>query len=150
VVRLEFKSLENSLAEVQHNEKILKDVSDLWGVDYDSIPRTAARFFGEWKELSKKNKELESELLAKTIELSLKSGDDLVDIKVPVSDFGTLMKTVGPLKQQFKGKTVILKGDNFAYGYSDKLNVAEKLGEGYMNVTGSEHEARAFKAKEKA
>jgi alanyl-tRNA synthetase len=150
VVRLEFKSLENSLGEVQHNERILKEVSDMWGVDYDNISKTAARFFGEWKELSKKNKELESELLARTIELSLKSGEDVVDIDVPVSDFGTLMKTIGALKPQFKGKTVILKGDNFAYGYSDKLNVMEKLGEGYVNVTGSEHEARAFKAKAKA
>ena len=150
VVRLEFKSLENSLKEVQHNEKILKDVSDLWGVDYDNIPRTAARFFGEWKELSKKNKELESELLTKTIEISLKGGDEIVELEVPVGDFGTLMKAVGSLKPQFKGKTVILKGDNFAYGYSDRLNVMEKLGENYLNVTGSEHEGRAFKSKDKA
>ena len=150
VVRLEFKSLENSLKEVQHNEKILKDVSDLWGVDYDNIPRTAARFFGEWKELSKKNKELESELLAKTIEISLKGGDETIELHVPASDFGTLMKTVGTLKPQFKGKTVILKGDNFAYGYSDTMNVMEKLGENYLSVTGSEHEARAFKSKDKA
>ena len=146
VVRLEFKSLENSLKEVQHNDQILKEVADLWGVDYDNIPRTAARFFGEWKELSKKNKELEADLLTKTIELSLKGGED-IDMIVPVSDFGTLMKTVGPLKPQFKGRTVILKGDNFAYGYSDKLNVMEKLSESYVNVTGSAQEARAFKSK---
>lgn len=149
VVRLEFKSLENSLAEVQHHDRLLKEVSDLWGVGYDDIPKTAARFFNEWKELSKKNKELQTELIKGLLECSLGSGSELVDLTLPAADFGTVMKTVEVMKPRFKGKTVILKGDNFAYGYSDTLNIKEKLGESYVNVTGSEHEARAFKAKPK-
>jgi alanyl-tRNA synthetase len=150
VVRLEFKALENSLKEIQHLESILREVSDLWGVSYDDIPKTAARFFGEWKELSKKNKELEAEFAARLVEASLKSSDQVIEIKLPVSDFGTLMKAVGSMKKDFRGRTVILKGDNFAYGYSDTLNIKEKLGESFMTVDGNEHEARAFKAKAKA
>ena len=84
------------------------------------------------------------------IEGSLNTGEDFIDLSVPAGDFGTVMKTVEALKPRFKGKTVILRGDNFAYGYSDKINVKEKLGESYINVTGSEREARAFKAKPKA
>ena len=148
VVRLEFKSLENSLKEVQYHDRILKDVSDLWGVGYDDIPKTASRFFNEWKELSKKNKELQVELVKNLIESSLSSGND-VELTLP-GDFGALMKTVETMKPRFKGKTVILKGDNFAYGYSDNIDVLKKLNESYVNVTGSEHEARAFKAKPKA
>ncbi len=150
VVRLEFKSLENSLQEVQRHDRLLKEVSDLWGVGYDDIPKTAARFFGEWKELSKKNRELQAELIKGLLECSLSSGGDLVELTLPAGDFGTVMKTIETMKPRFKGKTVILKGDNFAYGYSDKVNVKEKLGESYFNVTGSEREARAFKAKPKA
>ena len=75
---------------------------------------------------------------------------ETVDLTLPAGDPGTVMKAVEALKPRFKGKTVFLRGDNFAYGYSETLNVKEKLGEGYMNVTGSEHEARAFKAKPKA
>jgi alanyl-tRNA synthetase len=148
VVRLEFKSLENSLKEVQYHDRILKEVSDLWGVGFDDIPKTASRFFNEWKELSKKNKELQAELVKSLIESSLGSIDE-VELTLP-GDFGALMKTVETMKPRFKGKTVILKGDNFAYGYSETVNMKEKLGEGYMNVTGSEREARAFKAKPKA
>ncbi|MCD1295457.1 alanine--tRNA ligase [Methanocella sp. CWC-04] len=150
VVRLEFKALENSLKEIQHQESILKEVSDLWGVGYDDIPKTASRFFNEWKELSKKNKELETEFAKRLVETSIKCGDTVIELDLPVSDFGTLMKAVGSMKKEFKGKTVILKGDNFAYGYSDNIDVKEKLGESFMNVDGSEHEARAFKAKAKA
>lgn len=150
VVRLEFKSLENSLREIQHHEALLKEVSDLWGVNYDDIPKTAMRFFNEWKELSKKNKELQTECAVKMVESSLKGPESIIELDLPVSDFGTLMKTVQGLKAQFKGRTVILRGDNFAYGYSDKINIMEKLGESFMNVTGNEHEARAFKAKAKA
>lgn len=150
VVRLEFKSLENSLKEVQRQEDILRKVSDLWGVAYDDIPKTAERFFNEWKELSKKNKDLQSEFASKMLESSLKTPEIVIEVDMPVGDFGTLMKAVQSFKPQFKGKTVILKGDNFAYGYSDNLNVKEKLGESYVNVDGNEHEARAFKAKAKA
>jgi alanyl-tRNA synthetase len=150
VVRLEFKSLDNSLKEVQYHDRLLKDVSDLWGVSYDDIPKTAARFFNEWKELSKQNKELQAQMMRALVDGSLNSGTDFIDLSLPAGDFGTLMKAVEAMKPRFKGKTVILKGDNFAYGYSDNIDVREKLGESYVNVTGSEHEARAFKAKEKA
>jgi alanyl-tRNA synthetase len=150
VVRLEFKSLENAMGEVQRHESILKEVSDLWGVGYDDIPKTAQRFFNEWKELSKRNKELQSEMVNALLASALKSGDSFIELQLPVADFGTLMKAVQPHKKEFKGKTVILKGDNFAYGYSDTQNVKDKLGEEFMNVDGNEHEARAFKAKAKA
>lgn len=148
VVRLEFKALDNSLKEVQHHDRLLKEVSDLWGVGYDDIPKTASRFFNEWKELSKQNKELQSQMVRALIESALNG--ETVDLSLPAGDFGTVMKAVEALKPRFKGKTVFLKGDNFAYGYSETVNVKEKLGEGYVNVTGSEREARAFKAKPKA
>jgi len=150
VVRLEFKSLQQAVGEVQRHETILREVSDLWGVGYDDIPKTAQRFFNEWKELSKRNKELQAEFVAKLLESALKSPESYIELQLPVSDFGTLMKAAQSHKKEFKGKTVILKGDNFAFGYSDTLDVREKLGEQFMNVEGSEHEARAFKAKGKA
>jgi alanyl-tRNA synthetase len=147
VVRLEFKSLENSLEEVQRHERILREVSDLWGIGYDDIPKTAARFFSEWKELSRKNKDLTIELIKAMVERSLALGGEEVELEVPAGDPGTLMKAVEALRPGFRGKTIILKGDNFAYGYSDKLDVRARLAEGYFNVTGGEREARAFKAK---
>ncbi|CAJ36284.1 alanine--tRNA ligase [Methanocella arvoryzae] len=150
VVRLEFKSLDNAVSEIQHHESILREVSDLWGVGYDDIPKTAQRFFNEWKELGKKNKELQAELVQQTIAAALGKPGDTVDVVVTGADFGTLMKAVGSFKKEFKGRTVIFRGDNFAYGYSDLINVKEKLAEGYVNVDGSEHEAKAFKAKPKA
>jgi alanyl-tRNA synthetase len=149
VVRLEYKALTNSLNEVQRHDAILKEVSDLWGVGYEDIPKTAARFFNEWKELSKKNKELQSEFAEKLVESSLK-GDGTVEVQLPLNEFGMLMKTAGSLKSKFKGRTVILSGDNFAYGYSDVQDVKELLSQKYENVDGSAHEARAFKLKSRA
>lgn len=147
VVRLEFKSLENAVGEIQRHESMLKEVSDLWGVSYNDIPKTAERFFNEWKELGKKTKELQAELVQRTIEAGVSKPGDTVDITVEGADFGTLMKAIGAYKKDFKGRTVIFRGDNFAYGYSDLINVKEKLEGAYLNVDGNEHEARAFKAK---
>ncbi|HMK47078.1 MAG TPA: alanine--tRNA ligase [Methanocella sp.] len=147
VVRLEFKALENAVREVQGHETILREISEIWGVSYGDIPKTAQRFFAEWKELGKKNKELRAELVQRTIEAGLSKPGDTVEIILTGTDFGTMMKTIGSYKKDFKGRTVILRGDNFAYGYSDIINVKGKLSEDYMNVDGSEHEARAFKAK---
>jgi len=149
VVRLEFKALENAVDEVQGHEAILREVSGLWGVGYDDIPKTAQRFFAEWKELGKKNKELQAELVQRTIEAGLNRPGDMVEITLTGADFGTMMKAVGPYKKDFKGRTIIIQGDNFAYGYSDLLNIKEKLGETCLNVDGNEHEARAFKVKPK-
>jgi alanyl-tRNA synthetase len=150
VVRLEFKSLQQAVGEVQRHETILREVSDLWGVGYDDIPKTAQRFFNEWKELSKRNKELQAGLVNGLLEAALKGGEGFIELQLPVADFGTLMKAAQSRKKEFKGRTVILKGDNFAYGYSDLLDVRAKLGEQFQNVEGNEHEARAFKAKGKA
>lgn len=145
VVRLEFKALDNALEEVQHHDRLLREASDLWGVGYNDIPKTAARFFNEWKELSKQNKDLQSRLVRALIEGAL--GEGQVDISLPAGDAGTVMKAVEALKPRFAGKTVFLRGDNFAYGYSEAVDVRKKLGEDYVNVTGSEREARAFKSK---
>ncbi len=62
VVRLEFVVGDNAMKEIQHQEKILKELSDLWGVSRDDIPKTAKKFFEEWKGLKKENARLKEEL----------------------------------------------------------------------------------------
>jgi len=62
VVRLEFVVGDNAMKEIQRQARILKELSELWGVSQDDLPRTAKKFFEEWKTLKKENTRLKEEL----------------------------------------------------------------------------------------
>jgi len=62
VVRLEFVVGDNAMKEIQRQARILRELSELWGVSQDDLPKTAKKFFEEWKMLKKENKRLEEEL----------------------------------------------------------------------------------------
>ncbi|MDI6902250.1 MAG: alanine--tRNA ligase [Methanocellales archaeon] len=62
VVRLEYVSGGRAMKEIQRQESILRELSDLWGVPLENIPKTANKFFKEWKELKKESARLKGEL----------------------------------------------------------------------------------------
>lgn len=82
VVRLEFVVGENAMKEIQHQEKILKELSDLWGVSRDDIPKTAKKFFEEWKELRKENTRLKEELAKARISDMVNSARKVDDVRL--------------------------------------------------------------------
>jgi alanyl-tRNA synthetase len=75
VVRLEYVSGETAIEEMQRRQQLVQETLDMWGIDLDSLPETAERFFNEWKkqnkeitQLKKEKASFEKQLLKKNIE----------------------------------------------------------------------------------
>jgi len=62
VERLEYAVADAGVKKIQENDDILKNSSDIFGVDSDQLPKTCNRFFEEWKEQQKIIKKLEKQL----------------------------------------------------------------------------------------
>ena len=62
VERLEYAVADAGVKKIQENDDILKNSSDIFGVDPDQLPKTCNRFFEEWKEQQKIIKKLEKQL----------------------------------------------------------------------------------------
>jgi alanyl-tRNA synthetase len=148
VSRIEFVAGKRSIEEIQKIEKILRELSKLWNVGYKDIPRTAKKFFEEWKEQRKELKFLREEL-TKFVLLHAISEEDYVKIKPPVEDLGMLMKVIQELGDRLVGKVVLFLGKNLGYAVSRKagINAKEELEKFYEKVEGSNLEAKGFKPK---
>ena len=106
VVRLEFVVGDNAMKEIQHQEKILKELSDLWGVSRDDIPKTAKKFFEEWKGLKKENARLKEELAKARI-------SDMVNSARKVDDVRLISRTFADadIEELIKMAPLLAKGD---------------------------------------
>ncbi len=62
VLRLEFVAGKSALKFVNEREKILKSCAKVFSVDASQLQKTCERFFNEWKELRKENKELKEKI----------------------------------------------------------------------------------------
>jgi len=62
VLRLEFVAGKSALKFVNEREKILKSCAKIFSVDASQLQKTCERFFNEWKELRKENKELKEKI----------------------------------------------------------------------------------------
>lgn len=146
VVRIELMVGQKALEKVQENERILKQLSELWNVPYKEIPKTAERFFNEWKEQRKQLKNL-TESIFKELIIAKSKTEDLIKVNIPTSDFGTLIKIADETLKELSNKAIILIGQNFAYGVSNnpEINIKEKLSQVCEKVEGDEKKARGFK-----
>lgn len=62
IERLKFASGHAALESVQEKEELLQDTADVFRVEETQLPRTANKFFEEWKERGKKIDDLKTEL----------------------------------------------------------------------------------------
>ena len=62
VERIEYAVADSAINKIQEIDDILRESSEIFGVDYDQLPKTCDRFFNEWKEQQKTIKTLEKQL----------------------------------------------------------------------------------------
>ncbi|MBR0472196.1 MAG: alanine--tRNA ligase [Methanosphaera sp.] len=62
VERIEFSVADSAINKIQEIDDILRESSDVFGVDAEQLPKTCNRFFNEWKEQQKTIKALEKQL----------------------------------------------------------------------------------------
>jgi len=62
VERIEFAVADSAINKIQEIDDILRESSEVFGVDAEQLPKTCNRFFNEWKEQQKTIKALEKQL----------------------------------------------------------------------------------------
>ncbi|MCI5867414.1 MAG: alanine--tRNA ligase [Methanosphaera sp.] len=62
VERLEYAVSDSAVEKIQENDLIIKESSEIFGVDADQLPKTCERFFNEWKQQQKTIKALEKQV----------------------------------------------------------------------------------------
>lgn len=62
VERLEYAVADSAIDKIQEIDDILRNSSEIFGVDQEQLPKTCNRFFTEWKEQQKTIKQLEKQL----------------------------------------------------------------------------------------
>jgi len=101
VVRLEFVVGDNAMEEMQRQARILRELSDLWGVSQDDLPRTAKKFFEEWKMLKKENARLKEELAKARVGVAGEAvkvdNVRVISRQLPDADIEELIKTASLL-----------------------------------------------------
>ncbi|MFW9922153.1 MAG: alanine--tRNA ligase [Candidatus Thorarchaeota archaeon] len=112
IVRLEYVSGETAVIEMQRRNRLVKETLDMWGIDINSLPATAKRFFNEWKsqrkdlvELMKEKAALESEILEK----KMKKGDKIkVIAEILTGDSEYLSQLIFTLTEKHKDLVICL------------------------------------------
>jgi alanyl-tRNA synthetase len=148
VVRIELMVGDKALEKAQENEKILKQVAQMWDISYKEVPKTAERFFNEWKDQRKRLKEVTDSMTSQLIAEKLRTSD-IAKVNVPTSEFGDLVKITEEASKGMKNKAIIAIGDNFAYGISNNpdIHANKELAKICEKIEGNEKKARGFKLK---
>ncbi|HDN90944.1 MAG TPA: alanine--tRNA ligase, partial [Candidatus Aenigmarchaeota archaeon] len=149
VIRLNFKTGKKAIEEIQFRDKILEELRELWKVKLEDIPKTAKRFFEEWKRLRKENDELKEKLLKSVVLSSIKESDICyLDVDF-IESMGMVIKVVNELAKELIGKVIVFHCKEFGYAVSRKANVSalEELSKFYEKVEGDNLNAKGFKRK---
>lgn len=144
IVRLEFMVGDKAIKRAQENEKILKEVSKLWDVSYKEIPKTASKFFEEWKDQRKDIKHLKEKFSEQVVRLALDSNKPLVTVELPIEELGLLISLSN--KVLLDNKALILVGKNLAYGKSENpsVDISKELSKICRKVDGTAKKAKGF------
>lgn len=82
VERLEYAVADSGITKIQENDKIIKDSSEVFGVDAEQLPKTCNRFFNEWKEQQKEIKALKKQLAEVQISTLTNNIEDVAGFNV--------------------------------------------------------------------
>jgi len=151
VIRINFLAGEQAFSEYQNETKILRNVSEIWGIDKKMIIKTADRFLKDYKKYNTECKNLDKQVLDYQIKLLEKDGIKNLHVIIteknePTLYFSNLAKYAENLQKLQKG--IIFVGENFVIGLLgnkqilDVKWVKEFIGKNNENI-------KTFKIKEK-
>ncbi|MHC1596382.1 MAG: alanine--tRNA ligase [Candidatus Syntropharchaeales archaeon] len=82
IERIEFAAGEAAIRSIQEEEGLLLDTAGILRVPPDQLPKTASRFFEEWKELGKENERLKEALAEARVERFISGSKRIGDLNV--------------------------------------------------------------------
>ncbi len=115
ILRLEFVAGKKAMEYINNNEKILKNSASVFSVESSKLPKTCERFFDEWKELRKENKELKN-IVCEILKENLKDKEN-VRLQIDYLDANEITSIAKNLRNfvfvNFKNK-IIVSDENFS------------------------------------
>ena len=128
VERIEYAVADSAIDKIQEVDDILRESSEVFGVDADQLPKTCNRFFNEWKEQQKTIKALEKQLAEAKIS-SLQNNVEQVNgyrvlTEILEADAGQLREIATNIieKDQTADIVVVLNNDgNIVASANDKI-----------------------------
>lgn len=134
--RIEFAAGMAAIKQMQQKDELLRQAADAFSVQVEEVPKTAQRFFEEWKQLRKENEslkarlaELESKNFAPVLTAEMEGGKVAFDVKAV--DAGTL-RTLAVEFAKTAGTAVVvvnLQG-SFVVAGPNAVPIAKKLAGG--------------------
>ncbi len=124
VERLVYKAGLKAVDYVQKREELLRSTSEVFSVSQQDLPKTAKRFFEEWKEQRAKLKELYNAFALKELENAEKVGKFLIVFSPFKGVSDVLMREKNIIIVDFEDKLVRIK---FSPENSEKDSVVKKL-----------------------
>jgi len=139
ILRLEYVAGNAALKSIEKKEKILDASAKVFSVQIEDLPKTCERFFSEWKQLRKENKELRDNLkdmLKENLKEKNKYGLESA-VEVDFLDLNEVLEVVKELNTyiivNFRKKFIVTnkkldeklvkRGDNFnVYVFDEKSN----------------------------
>jgi len=119
VVRVEFCAGIAAIHQIQQQEELLERTADVFRVPLTQVPKTAERFFKEWKELNKEIEKLRNRLSAMIAEKIIKEAESVKGYKIIVERLNLSEKELVSiieriLEQETKAIVVLGGGTNRA------------------------------------
>ncbi|HKZ41895.1 MAG TPA: alanine--tRNA ligase-related protein, partial [Candidatus Hodarchaeales archaeon] len=130
IVRLTFEVGDKAVERIQHHENLLKELSTLWKVSYDDVPKTGSKFFDEWKKLGKKILNLQEEIISGQLGMVPGIPDPEVWIETAVEDQGIIQSALLNAAKTTEKTIVVYSRPTktlFAVSGDPKTNLGEYL-----------------------
>ena len=141
VVRFEIVAGDIGIKKIQEEEKILHELSKLWNVKYDDLPKTAKKFFNEWKEQRKMLKKITedySELKLKEV-ISKNERISIIELPTTLSHAISLVKSMN-----IKNALIVITNDSGVGVSNNEINIKKEMEKYFKKVEGNEKFARGF------
>jgi alanyl-tRNA synthetase len=134
--RIEFSAGMAAIKQMQRKDELLKQAAEAFSVQVDDVPKTAQRFFDEWKQLRKENETLKArlaELEAKSFSPQITTEVEGHKVAIEVKDLdAALIRTLAQeyAKAQGHAVAVVNLAGVFVVAGPGAVAVAKKLAAG--------------------
>ncbi|MHA1983719.1 MAG: alanine--tRNA ligase [Candidatus Hodarchaeales archaeon] len=140
IVRLSYEIGQTAVQRVQKQESLLRELSRIWKVSFDDIPKTGIKFFEEWKKLGKEVKGLQTNFISALLTSAVEGSNDIEWVQLPFKDQGAinpaLEEQLDSVKEKNKTLIVYLETTStlLAISGNSELNLVDYLQKFSKNV----------------
>ena len=117
---------------IEDQEKIIRELSNVWGVGQNDVVETAQRFFSGWKRYKDLYEKSEEERLYLSIESKL--NEQNIEVTTTFEKSNDLIRILSKVKPKLQNRSLAILSANVAIGYPNSEYVKSRLAKKYKNI----------------